>query len=71
MIAHTPGQKFASLSLDTKNQTTESLHALINHLVGLGGCRACGRIAVLNVQYAVDPGPELPGVISITHQGLG
>ena len=71
MAGQNHAQKYASLTLDTNKQTTESLHALINHLVSLGGCRACGRIAVLNVEFAVDPGPELPGVISMTNAGLG
>jgi len=63
-------EKFISASLNPRDQTVESLHALVDYMVARGGCRNCGRGTILRIDFASDPPPELNGVTSFTQQGI-
>ena len=48
------------------------MFAVISAILGRGECLGCGRVALLAVEFAVDPGPELRenGVTSVTLTGM-
>ena len=63
--------KFASVSLNPREQSLESLHDLMAQIVGRGGCLGCGRVAYLRVDFVGDPPTGFnQGVISFNEQGL-
>jgi len=64
--------KSATVSLSGHNQTLDTLNHIIATIAGRGGCDKCGRIALLKVEYVVDPPPDLAkqGVISFQTEGF-
>ncbi len=61
----------ARVQLATAGQTRESVQRIVEMILGHGGCYTCGRLIRLDVEFAVDPGPELGefGVISVNATG--
>jgi len=71
MTYRSQASKFASVGLNPREQSLESLQKLVAQLVGRGGCVACGRVAYLHVDFVSDPPAELGGgVLSFSEQGL-
>jgi len=55
----------ARVVFNPTEQKVEAIHQVLGGILGQGGCLGCGRLAVLEVQFASDPDPDL-GVISVT-----
>jgi len=66
------GAKYASATMNPKDQNLETIHRIVGGILGRGGCPTCGRIAVLRVDFLSDPPPELAkeNVVSFETQGL-
>jgi hypothetical protein len=66
-MSDSPLRKSATVTLNTRNQNAESIQAVVNSILGRAGCSHCGRIAILAIELAGDPPPELSkaGVISV------
>jgi len=64
--------KSATVSLSGHNQTLDTLNHIIATIAGRGGCDKCGRIALLRVDYVVDPPADLAkqGVVSFQTEGF-
>ena len=64
--------KSATLTLNPQHQTLESVHRLVAQVLGRAGCATCGRIALLKVDFHVDPPPEFAkeGVTSFETTGF-
>jgi hypothetical protein len=64
--------KSATVSLSAHNQTLDTLNHLVASIAGRGGCDKCGRIALLRVDFVVDPPPDLAkqGVVSFQTEGF-
>jgi hypothetical protein len=64
--------KSATVNLSGHNQTLDALHHIVATIAGRGGCDKCGRIALLRVDFVVDPPPDLAkqGVISMQTEGF-
>ncbi|MBZ5672681.1 MAG: hypothetical protein LAP61_00385 [Acidobacteriia bacterium] len=64
--------KSATVSLSGHNQTLDTLNHIVATIAGRGGCDKCGRIALLRVEYVVDPPADLAkqGVISFQTEGF-
>ena len=64
--------KSATVSLSGHNQTLDTLNHIVATIAGRGGCDKCGRIALLRVEYVVDPPPDLvkQGVVSFHTEGF-
>jgi hypothetical protein len=64
--------KTATVSLSAHNQTLDMLNHIVASIAGRGGCEKCGRIALLKVEYVVDPPPDLAkqGAISFHTEGF-
>lgn len=64
--------KSATVSLSGHNQTLDTLNHIVATIAGRGGCDKCGRIALLRVEYVVDPPPDLAkqGVVSFHMEGF-
>jgi hypothetical protein len=58
--------------INPKGQNAESVHAIVNGILGRAGCHTCGLIAVLRVDLLGDPSPEMgkAGAVSVTTEGL-
>ena len=61
-------KKFATASINTKGQTLDQVHQIVADIVRRGGCLACGRIALLHVDFVTDPPAEL-GKLNVTSFG--
>jgi hypothetical protein len=57
--------KSAKVVFNPKEQKLEAIQRVMGTILGRAGCSMCGRVAVLDVQFAGDPEPDL-GVISVT-----
>lgn len=64
--------KTATVTIHPHNQNLESVNKLLAYILKVGGCGACGRLAVLKIDFLADPPPDLAkeGVISIATQGF-
>jgi len=64
--------KSATVSLSGHNQTLDTLNHIVATIAGRGGCDKCGRIALLRVDYVVDPPADLAkqGVVSFQTEGF-
>ena len=64
--------KTAKLTLTTQQQTLEQVHAVVSHILNLAGCRGCGRLINLELQFLGDPAPDLAkgGVVSMHTEGF-
>jgi len=64
--------KSVSLMLNPHHQNLESVHRLVAQVLAKAGCTACGRIALLNIDFVGDPGPDLSkeGVTSMVTSGF-
>jgi hypothetical protein len=64
--------KYASATLNPKDQNRETIERIVRGILGHGGCPMCGRIAVLRVDFLSDPPPDLAkeNVVSFETQGL-
>jgi len=65
-------RKSAIAMLDPRKQNLESVHRIVDTILGLAGCGHCGRIALLNINFLIDPPPELgkEGLISFEQHGF-
>jgi hypothetical protein len=65
-------RKSATAMMDPHKQNLESVHRIVDRILGLAGCDHCGRIALLNINFLIDPPPELgkEGIISFEKQGF-
>jgi len=63
-----PAIKSAKVVFNPKEQKLEAIQRVMGTILGRAGCSMCGRVAVLDVQFAGDPEPDL-GVISVTTAG--
>ena len=55
-----------SASFDPKTATADSIHKVVDLMLKMGGCPACGRLSVLNVAFATNPSDaKIPGVINV------
>jgi len=63
-----PAIKSAKVVFNPKEQKLEAIQRVMGTILGRAGCSMCGRVAVLDVQFAGDPEPDL-GVISVTIAG--
>jgi hypothetical protein len=64
-MAQSHAVQSAKLVLNTNEQKLESVQRVLATVLGRGGCPGCGRLAVLEVQFASNPDPTA-GVISMT-----
>ena len=64
--------KSATLALNPHSQNLDIVHKLVANILGRAGCGPCGRIALLKIDFATDPGPELGGMgaISVHTEGF-
>jgi hypothetical protein len=64
--------KIARVTLATHQQTLDSIHSLVATIVNMAGCLKCGRLLRLDLQFSVDPPPDLAkqGVISVEREGF-
>jgi hypothetical protein len=64
--------KSATLTINPQHQTLEGVHRLVAQVLGRAGCATCGRIALLKLDFHVDPPPELvkDGVTSFEMTGF-
>ena len=64
--------KTATVLLNPHNQNLDMIHHLVASIAGRAGCDKCGRLALLKVDFVVDPGPELAkqGAISLQAEGF-
>jgi hypothetical protein len=60
--------KSAKVVFNPKEQKLEAIQRVMGTILGRAGCSMCGRVAVLDVQFAGDPERDL-GVISVTTAG--
>ena len=53
--------------INPQGQTPEKVHAIMNQMLGLAGCRTCGRLIQLTVEFG-DPAPhgENTGAVAFT-----
>jgi len=58
-------RKFATASIVSKGQTLDHVHQIVADILRRGGCPACGRIALLHVDFVSDPPAEL-GKLNVT-----
>jgi hypothetical protein len=67
-----PHGKSVTVTFNPHNQNLESLQRLVAQIVGIAGCKPCGRLAVLKIDFVVDPPPEFAkeGAISVQAEGL-
>ena len=65
-------EKYASVVLHPQNQNIDSVRHIVESMLKLAGCAACGRLAKLRIDFITDPPADLikNGVISMTHEGL-
>jgi len=66
------GTKSITAIINPRNQNAESVHAIVNGILGRAGCHTCGLIAILKVNLLGDPSPELgkAGVVSVETEGF-
>ncbi len=64
--------KSAKVTLSTQHQTAETVSALVGSILGQAGCRACGRLIRLDLEFQVDPSPEdqKVGATSVALEGF-
>lgn len=64
--------KSAKITLAPQNQTLDMVNALVANIIGKSGCRTCGRLINMTLQFQGDPAPDLAkeGVISIQTEGF-
>jgi hypothetical protein len=67
-MAQTAAIKSAKVVFNPAEQKLEGVQRMLATVLGRGGCPGCGRLAVLEVQFASNPDPGL-GVISFTTEG--
>lgn len=72
MKTSSAARKSFTVALNPQQQSLESIQFIVANILGRAGCRACGRLATLNVSFLGDPPPELSkaGVISVETQGF-
>ena len=65
-------RKAATVYLQSHGQSADSVTHLVKEILGRAGCLACGRLALLHMDFISDPDPALAkgGVISIATEGL-
>src|SRR5215475_11515621 len=51
--------KSATVSINPHNQNLDSVHRIVAHILDMAGCRGCGRLALLRIDFLGDPPPEL------------
>jgi hypothetical protein len=71
-MAGTAGPVSATITFNPQNQNLDTIHKVVASIVGRTGCRTCGRLLNLLIQFQGDPGPELSkeGVASVVTQGF-
>ena len=53
-------------SFDPKTANADSIHKVVDLMLKMAGCPACGRLSVLKVEFATNPSDaKIPGVISV------
>lgn len=55
-----------SLSVNPNKQDLQTVHKMVELMLGRGGCDACGRLAYLDFHFLGDPGPDLTRVGGIS-----
>lgn len=67
------GMKAAHVTFNPNDQTADHIQEVVKYLLGKAGCLACGRVALLNIEFLGDPERELAqaGVISVSEVGFG
>jgi hypothetical protein len=60
----------AHVALATAGQTHAKVAEIVASILGRAGCVTCGRLIKLDVEFAVDPGPELTrsGAVSLSQE---
>jgi len=71
-MAATTGAKAATIAFNMQNQNLETINKVVASIVGRTGCRTCGRLLNLALQFQGDPGPDLTkeGVLSVHTEGF-
>jgi len=71
-MATTTGAKSATISFNPQNQNLDTIHKVVASIIGKTGCRTCGRLLNLQLQFQGDPGPDLTkeGVVSVHTEGF-
>lgn len=69
---HPQPVKRAAAMLNPRQQNVEAVHRLVDYILNRAGCGACGRLAVLRVDFLGDPPDELGklNVISYEQEGF-
>ena len=67
-----PKIKSAALTLNPKDQDLAVVNKMMAMMLKRAGCPACGRLALLKLDFTGDPGPDLTGVggISLHTEGF-
>jgi len=72
MSTRSKASKSATVLINPQKQNAESVHRIVDRLLGMAGCLKCGRLALLRTDFLGDPPPELvrEDVISFDRQGF-
>jgi hypothetical protein len=63
--------KSAKLTLNPHQQNLETINLIVASIIGKSGCRGCGRLINLELQFLGDPDPDLgKGVIAAETEGF-
>jgi hypothetical protein len=54
------------LSVNPHKQDLETVHRMVEFMLGRGGCDKCGRLAFLDIHFLGDPGPDLTRIGGIS-----
>jgi hypothetical protein len=58
-----------SASFDPKMATVDSVHQVVDLMLGMAGCPRCGRLSLLSINFASNPpNTKIPGVVNVEGQ---
>jgi hypothetical protein len=63
--------KSATLTLNPQGQDLAAVNKMMAAILKRAGCAQCGRLAVLKVDFAGDPGPDFAGIGGISFRTEG
>ncbi len=64
--------KSASVVMSHGQQNLESIHTIVGNILHKAGCETCGRLAILKMEFVVDPTPDQKkaGALSVATEGF-
>jgi hypothetical protein len=66
------GTKIAKLTLNPQEQNLELVTRVVAGIIGRSGCRTCGRLINIDLEFQGDPDPDFKaqGVLSMQTSGF-